>query len=129
MVERRHLEDALAAKLVAAYLEDDRERLQYVDSADEDEQDFLFDEDRDDAERPTQGERAHVPHEDFGGVGVVPEEAQGTAGHGGAEDSELRGTGETGKPEVDGELAMAADVGEHGHCAAGDDHQANCESI
>src|SRR5579859_5696113 len=103
MMERGHLEDALLAQLVAAYLEDDREGLEHEDTADEGEQQLLLDDDGDGADGAAESERADVAHEDFGGVGVVPEEADAGADEGAAEDGELAGEGHALELEVVGE--------------------------
>ena len=89
VVQRGHLEDALFAELVAADLEHDGERFEDEDAADEGEQQLLADDDGDGADGAAEGQRADVAHEDFGGVGVVPEEADGRADHGSAEDGEF----------------------------------------
>src|SRR6476620_12401720 len=47
MVQGCHLEDALLPQLVAAYLQDDRERLEHEDAADERQQQLLLDDDGD----------------------------------------------------------------------------------
>ena len=56
----------------------DRQRLEHEHAADDDEQQLLLDEDRDGAERAAERQRPDVAHEDFGGVRVVPEEAEAT---------------------------------------------------
>ena len=129
VVQRGHLEDAFLAELVAAYLEHDGERFEDEDAADEGEQEFLADDDGDGADGAAEGERADIAHEDFGGVGVVPEKADGGADHGAAEDGELADDGHALQFEVVGEDDVAADVGEHGERAGRDDGAADGEAV
>ena len=49
---------------------------------------------------PPEGERAHVAHEDLGGVGVEPEEAEAGADQGAAEDRHLADARDVGDLEV-----------------------------
>src|SRR5579863_7800645 len=100
MMQRGHFEDALAAELEAADLEDHREAFDHVDAADEEKKNFLFEKNRDDAEASAESERADVSHEDFGGMGVEPKKAERGSGHRGAEDGEFGGAGGAGKFEV-----------------------------
>ncbi len=81
------------------------------------------------ADGAAEGERADVAHEDFGGVGVIPEKADGGADHGAAEDGELADHGHALQLEVVGEDDVAADVGEHGERAGGDDGAADGEAV
>ncbi len=130
VMQRSHLEDALfVAQLVTADLEDDRQRLNDEDAADEGQQQLLADDDGDGADGAAEGERTHVAHEDFGGVGVIPEEADGCADHGAAEDGELGDQRHALQLEVVGEDDVAADVGEHGERAGGDDGAADGEAV
>jgi hypothetical protein len=47
----------------------------HEDAAHDEEEEFGLEEDGHDGERPPEGQRSGVSHEDLGGVGVVPEEA------------------------------------------------------
>ena len=54
---------------------------------------------------PPSDKRADVAHEDLGRMRVVPEEADGRAGHRAAEDGQFRGAGQSREIEILGELA------------------------
>ena len=129
MMERRHLEDAFFAELVAADLEDDGDRFKDEDAADEGEQQFLADDDSDSADGAAKGQRADVAHEDFSRVGVVPEKADGRANHGSAEDGEFANHGHALEFKVVGEDNVAADVGEYSERTSGDDGAADGEAV
>src|SRR3989338_4262222 len=129
VVERGHAEDAPAGQLEGADLQDHRQRLQDEHAADEEKQDLLLDDDGHGADGAAEGARADVAHEDFRGVGVVAKDAEGGAGHGGAEDGQLALLGHLGEVEVLGELGVAADVGERGEGAGGDGHAADGEPV
>ena len=62
-------------------------------------------------------------------MGVVPEKADGRAHHGSAEDGELADQGHALQFEIVGEDDVAADVGEHGQRAGGDDGAADGEAV
>ena len=62
----------------------------HEDPADERQQQFLLDDDRDGADRAAERERAHVAHEYLGRMGVVPEESDARAHHGPAEHRQFR---------------------------------------
>ena len=104
-------------------------RFKDEDAADEGQQQFLADDDGDGADGAAQGQRADVAHEDFGGVGVVPEKADGGADHGAAEDGEFADHGHALEFEVVGKDDVAADVGEDGERAGGDDGAADGEAV
>jgi hypothetical protein len=88
-MQRRHLEDTLARQLERGHLDDHRHRFEHEDAADDRQQQFLLDEDRDRAERAAERQRSHIAHEDVGGIGVVPEEAQARAHQRAAEDRQF----------------------------------------
>src|SRR5260370_33388172 len=73
----RHAEDALAAQFERAHLQNHRNGFQYKNAANEEQQNLLLDNDRDHAERPAKRERAHISHENFRGMRVVPEKTEG----------------------------------------------------
>src|SRR6267154_6836663 len=76
MVNRGHAENALAAQLERAHLQNNRKRFDDKHSADKKEQDFLLDDDGDGAQCSAKRKRTHVAHEDFRGMRVVPEEPE-----------------------------------------------------
>ena len=120
----------LPVSLNDADLEDDRHGLDHEDAADDDEQEFLLDEDRDRAERAAERERADVAHEDVGGIGVVPEEPEAGADQRAAEDRQLADGGDTvGQLQVLGEHAVAADVGQRRERRGGDAEHADRQAV
>ena len=62
-------------------------------------------------------------------MGVIPEEADGSADHRSAEDGDLADHGHTLQLEVVGKDDVAADIGEHGERAGGDDGAADGEPV
>src|SRR5271157_5208372 len=59
VVNRRHLENALLAKLVGAHLEDLRQRLNHENAPDKWQQQLLLDDDSHGADRSPEGQRSH----------------------------------------------------------------------
>src|ERR1700678_1124902 len=129
MVQRSHLEDTLLAQLVAAHLQNNGKGLEHEDAADEREQQLLANDDCDGGDGSAEGERADIAHEDFSGMGVVPEKADGGADHRSAEDGDLADQGHALEFEVVGKDDVAADVGEHGERAGGDDGAADSQAV
>ncbi len=99
-------------------------RFDNENSTDEGQQQLLLDDDRYHADRSSQGERAHVAHEDLGGMRVVPEKADGRADHRSAEDRHFGHLRHARQFEIVGKLSVPADVGEHGQ-RTGRDHRAS----
>src|SRR5207249_6080662 len=89
MVDRRHPEDPLAAELEGHHLPDHRQRLDHEDATHHEEHELLARDERDDAERRPEGERADVAHEHLRGIRVEPEEPEARGGEGTAEDRQL----------------------------------------
>ena len=129
VVERGHLEDALLAEFVAADLEHDGNGFEDEDSSDEGEEEFLADDHGYGADGSAQSERSDIAHEDFCRVGVVPEKTNARSYHRSAEDGEFGDQRHALKLEVVGEDDVAADVGENGECAGGDDCAADGEPV
>src|SRR6185437_11238289 len=123
MVNWSHLEDAFLAQLVRRDLQDHRERLDDKHSADEWQQQLLFDHDRDGADRSAKRKRTYVTHENLSGMGVIPEKADRCSDHGAAKNGQLADLRHSWKLEVSRKSCMAADVGEHGE-RAGSNHGA-----
>ena len=99
------------------------------DAADEEQQDFLFDQHRHHGHGAAEAERTDVAHEDLGRMRVVPEEAEAGAGHGAAEDGELGGARVARELQILGKLRVAAGVGEDREGAGGDHHEADGEAV
>ena len=129
VVQRGHLEDTLFPQLVAADLEDDGDRFNDENSSDEGEQKLLADDDSDGADGPAEGKRTDVAHEDFSGVGVVPEKPNGSADHGSAKDGQLGYQRHALQLKVVGKDDVTADVGEHGQRGGGDDGAADGKAV
>src|SRR5579863_5816027 len=66
MVDRRHLEDALAGELERHHLDDHRHRLEHEQAADHGENDLVLGGHRDGADHAAERQRAGVAHEDRG---------------------------------------------------------------
>ena len=86
VVQRRHLENAFAAQFERRHLDHHRQALGYEDTADENQKQFLLDNHGHGADRAAKRKRAHVAHENFGRVCVVPEETEAGPDHRAAED-------------------------------------------
>src|ERR1017187_5021513 len=130
MVDGRHFENAFAvAQLIAAHLKDDGNGFQNEDAADEEQQDFLLDEHGNHGHGAAEAQRTDVAHEDFGGMRVVPQEADASPGHGAAEHGEFAGARIARQLQVLGELRVASGIGEDGEGAGGDHHETDGEPI
>src|SRR5215208_4965446 len=101
MVKRRAAEDTMLLRVVEAVaplavlehvpLQNHRHRLRCEDRAHESEQELGLEKDCDGAEPSTERQRARIAHEHFGGMRVVPEEADQGSNEREAEDRELTG--------------------------------------
>ena len=89
VLERRHPEDALAGQPEGADLDDDGHGDQDEEAAEEREQQLGAGADRQAGERAAEGQRAGVAHEDLGGRGVPPQEAEAGAHQRGGDDGEV----------------------------------------
>src|SRR5258705_2568823 len=81
MMQRRHLEDALAGELERKHLHDHRHRFEHEQTADDGERDLVLGGDRDLADQPAERERAGIAHEDGGRRRVEPQQAEARADH------------------------------------------------
>ena len=82
MVQRRHLENALAVRrLKVGDLNDVRERFADVDDADEQQHERHIVGERQSRHRAAEKERAGVAHEYLGGMEVIDEKADQSADH------------------------------------------------
>ena len=97
------------------------QRLEHEHASDDHEQQFLLDQNGDGAKRRAERERSDVAHEDFGGIRVVPEEAERRADERAAEDASAPiPARKCSSQQVLGEHSIADDVGERGVRAGGD---------
>src|SRR5438445_398507 len=76
MMKRRHRENAAPGQLKTQNLHYDRDRFEDENTTDDGEEKFLLTTNGDDSDHPADGERAGIPHEDFGGVTIEPEETK-----------------------------------------------------
>src|ERR1700687_3246331 len=123
MVYRRHLENALFSQLVGANLQHTRQRLDNKNTADERQQQFLFDHHGYSADRSTQRQRADIAHEHFRRMCVVPEKSNGRTNHGSTKNSELTNLRHALQFEVGCKSGVAAEVGKNRE-RSGCDHSA-----
>src|SRR6266446_4066105 len=79
VMDRRHAKDALAPQLERPHLQNHGERFNHKNPADKKEQNLLLDNYGDGSERSPQRQRAHIAHENFRRVRVVPEETKRSA--------------------------------------------------
>src|SRR5690242_20249543 len=129
MMDWRHAKNSFAPQFEGADLQDDAERFDDEDAADEKQQNFLLDNDRDDAERAAERERPNVAHEHFGGMRVVPEKAERGANERAAENGKFTDAGDVLNFEIIRPAIVAADVSEHGERAGSDDGAADGETV
>src|SRR5689334_19225243 len=73
MMKRRHKEDAFPSQLERDHLNHHRQAFNHKHAAHKRQQKLLFDQNRNDADRAAQRQRTYIAHEDFRGMGVVPE--------------------------------------------------------
>src|SRR4029079_1813557 len=80
---------SLAGHLETGDLQDDGGGLEYEDAAHPQSHDLLPDDHGDDAQRPADGQRTDIAHENLRGIRVEPQEAQARTGERRAENQEL----------------------------------------
>jgi len=129
MVDRCHSEDALAPQLEGANLQDHRKRFDDEDAANEKQEYLLLDDDGDGAKGPAERERAHIAHEYFRGVRVVPKEAERRADQRPAKNGKFSDPRDVLNLEIGGPARVAADVGQHGKRARGDNRATDCQAV
>src|SRR5271167_1635779 len=125
VVDGRHTENALPPQLERAYLQNHGERFDDEDSTNKKQQNLLLDDDRYRAQSSAKRERPDIAHENFRWVGVVPKEAKGGADQGAAKYGQFADARNVLNFEVRGPARVAADVGQHGERARGDDGAAD----
>ena len=82
-----HDENPPARRFETDHLQNHRDRFNNENAAHDDQEHLLFTADCDDADHAADGERASVPHENFGRVTVKPEKAETRADQCRADDS------------------------------------------
>src|SRR5262245_3494966 len=118
MVNRRHLEHALAGELEGGDLDDHRERFHDEHAADDRQQQFLLDQDRHGSQGTTERQRSHIAHEDVGGIRVVPEEPEACPDESPAKDRQLAGWSEPDEQQILREHGVSRDVRERRKCSS-----------
>src|ERR1700676_57356 len=129
MVDGCHLENAFLAQLVRTNLQDYRQRLDDENTANERQQQFLFDHHGYGADRAAQRQRADIAHKHFRRMRVVPEKSNGGTDHGSAKNSELSDLRHALQFEVGCKSRVPAEVGEHRECSGRDHSAANGEPV
>src|SRR6267143_1084726 len=129
VMDGRHPENALAAQLERAHLQNHRNGFQHKNAANEEQQNLLLDDDRDHAERPAQRERPHISHENLRGMRVVPEKAERRANERTAEHRQLADLRDVLNVEVGRPAVVATDVWQHGEGACSDDRTADGKTV
>src|SRR5690606_7504287 len=118
-----------AMPLVDRRLQDHRYGLRGKDTADDEQKELGLEEDRHRAEGAPDRNAAGVSHEDLGGMGVEPEEAEARPHERGAEYRELTGPREIEEIEKRSEIGAAQDVGKDRKCQRRNRRQPGGESI
>src|SRR5580693_1750530 len=129
MMYRRHAKNSLASQLERSHLQNNRERFHHKNSTDKKQKDFLLDDHRDQPERPAQGKRAHVAHEDFRGMRVVPKKSQGSAHQRPAKNGKLANSRNVLNFEISGPTKIAAHVSEHRKRTGSDNRAPDSQAI
>src|SRR5215471_16504830 len=123
VVDRCHLEHALAGQAKRYDLDNHRDRLEDKKTADNGENDLVLYCDGDGAQRTAERQRSRVAHEDHRGRRVVPEKAQPGTDEGGKEHGALADMGDVVELKVVRELAVADEVGDQDERRGGDHHR------
>ena len=123
MMDRRHLEHALAGQLERGHLHDDAQRLHHEQAADDGEHDLVLDDDRDRPEQAAERQRTGVAHENLRRRRVEPEEADARADHRAADDDDLAGVGDVVDEQIVRIDEIAGEIGDEPERRRGDHHR------
>src|ERR1700730_12686647 len=124
MMYRRHAKDAFATQLERSYLQNNRERFHHKNSSDKKQQNLLLDDHRDKSKRPAQRKRAHIAHENFRGMRVVPKKTKGSAYKRTTKNGKFANAWNILNFKIRGPTKIAAHIGKHcerpssNHCAS-----------
>src|ERR1700726_2270391 len=129
MMDRRHLEDALARELEGRNLHDHRNRFQHEQSADHGQHDLVLDGDRDRTEHAAERERAGVAHEDRGRRRVEPEKSEARAEQRAAQHRELAGARDIVDLQIVGEDHVAGEIGDQAKACGCNHDRDDCEPV
>src|SRR5215470_13622163 len=129
MMQGRHLKNALLAQLVRGHLQNHRTRLDDKYSSDERQQKFLLDDHGDGADCTTQSKRAHIAHENFRWVRVVPQESDRRSDHCTAKNGQLTDLRHALKLEIGSERRVPTHVGKNGQSSSRDHSATNGQTV
>src|ERR1700722_18180740 len=129
MMYRRHAKNALTAQLERPHLQNNRERLHHKDSANKKQQNFLLDDHRDQPKRPAEGKRAHIAHENFRGMRVVPKKAKRRAHQRATKNSKFADARNILNFKISCPTKIAAYVSEHSKRTGSDDRAADGQAV
>src|SRR5690349_25031987 len=115
-MQRSHFKDALSTHLERSNLNHHGKRFGYEHSANEDQQQFLFNNDGYRTDGTAESQRTNVAHEYFGGMCVVPEKTETGTHHGSAENRQLAGLPDVRDIEIVGKPRISCDVGQCYEC-------------
>ena len=135
MMNGSHQKDATAGSVTAfgvtipTGLQNDGGCFHDKDAAGDDEDQGLMNQDRDDAERASQGKRAGVAHEHLRRMAVKPKETKAGADHGGAENSQFTGADDMIDLQIFGSSLVSGEVGEHGEDEGNDKRAPDSQAV
>ena len=129
VVDGRHQEDAFFGSLIPADLKHNGHGFDDEQTAHDDEDKLLADDDGNGTECRTQCQRADVAHENLGRIGVEPQKSETRAAHGGTENHNFVRACDIRQLQVLGKLGMAAGVGEDGEAGGNEDDGEGGKSV
>ena len=110
-------------------LNDHRECFHQKNRADEYEQNFLFDQNRRDSERPAERKRSRVTHDNLRGLTVEPEESERRSYHSGEEDGHFTRAWKIIYIEIVGDNRVTGGVSHDGERKSGDTNESGRKSV
>ena len=114
VMNRRHQEDAFFGAFVPTDLQHNGNGFNNKQTAHNDEDKFLADDDGNGTKRRAKRERADVAHKDLRGIGVKPQKAETRATHGGTENHHFVRARNVRQLQVLCKLGVAAGIGKDG---------------
>src|ERR1700726_2982868 len=113
MMYRRHTKHTFAAQLERPHLQNNRERFHHKNSADKKQQNFLLDDHRDQPKRAPKRKRAHIAHENFRGMRVVPKKTKRSAYQRATKNGKFANARNILNLKIRGPTKITAHIGEH----------------
>src|ERR1700730_14896281 len=129
MMYRRHTKDAFTTQLERSYLQNNRERFHHKNSANKKQQNLLFDDHGDQPKCSTQRKRAHIAHENFRGMRVVPKKTKRSAYQRATENGKFPDSGNILNFKIRGPTKITAHIGEHRERPGSDDRTSNGQAV